>query len=45
MITATTSSGKTTDTYDYENRLTNVEIHRTMAATYTYDAHHIERHK
>ena len=38
MITATTSSGTTTYTYDNENRLTNVEINGTMAATYTYDA-------
>ena len=37
-ITATTTSGTTTYTYDYENRLTNVDIHGTMAATYTYDA-------
>jgi RHS repeat-associated protein len=38
MITATTSSGTTTYTYDYENRLTNVEVDGTMVATYTYDA-------
>ena len=38
MITATTTSGTTTYTYDYENRLTNVDIHGTMVATYTYDA-------
>ena len=38
MITATTESGTTTYTYDYENRLTNVEIDGTMVATYTYDA-------
>ena len=38
MITATDGSGTTTYTYDYENRLTNVEIDGTMAATYTYDA-------
>ena len=38
MITATDGSGTTTYTYDYENRLTNVDIDGTMAATYTYDA-------
>jgi RHS repeat-associated protein len=37
-ITATTSSRTTTYTYDFESRLTNVEIDRTMSATYTYDA-------
>ena len=38
MVTATTSSGTTTYTYDSENRLTNVEIDGTMSATYTYIA-------
>jgi YD repeat-containing protein len=38
MITATTASGTTTYTYDNANRVTNVDIHGTMAATYTYDA-------
>jgi RHS repeat-associated protein len=38
MITATTSSGTTTYTYDFANRMTNVDINGTMAATYTYDA-------
>ena len=38
MITATTGAGTTTYTYDFNNRLTNVEINGTMAATYTYDA-------
>ena len=38
MITATTSSGTTTYTYDYENRLTSVDVNGTMVATYTYDA-------
>ena len=38
IITATTGSGTTTYTYDFMNRLTNVEINGTMAATYTYDA-------
>ena len=38
MVTAKTSSGTTTYTYDYHNRLTNVDINGTMAATYTYDA-------
>jgi RHS repeat-associated protein len=37
-ITATNSSGTTTYTYDFENRLTNVEIDGTVSATYTYDA-------
>jgi RHS repeat-associated protein len=38
MITATTGSGTTTYTYDYKNRITNVEVDGTMPATYTYDA-------
>ena len=38
IITAKTSSGTTTYTYDYRNRLTNVDINGTMSATYTYDA-------
>jgi RHS repeat-associated protein len=38
MITATTSSGTTTYTYDYQNQLTNVEANGVMVATYTYDA-------
>ena len=38
IITAKTSSGTTTYTYDYHNRLTNVDINGTMSATYTYDA-------
>jgi RHS repeat-associated protein len=38
MITATTSSGTTTYTYDYLNQLTNVEANGVMVATYTYDA-------
>jgi RHS repeat-associated protein len=38
MITATTSSGTTTYTYDYENRLTGVEADGTYVATYTYNA-------
>jgi RHS repeat-associated protein len=38
MLTATTSSGTTTYTYDYQNQLTNVEINGTVVATYTYDA-------
>jgi RHS repeat-associated protein len=38
MITATTTAGTTTYTYDFKDRLTNVEIDGTMAATYTYDA-------
>jgi RHS repeat-associated protein len=38
IVAAKTSSGTTTYTYDYLNRLTNVDINGTMAATYTYDA-------
>jgi RHS repeat-associated protein len=38
MITATTSAGTTTYTYDYENRLTNVTQSGTVTATYTYNA-------
>jgi RHS repeat-associated protein len=38
MLTATTSSGTTTYTYDYQNQLTNVEANGVMVATYTYDA-------
>ena len=38
LITATTSSGTTTYTYDYENRLTGVDQYGTVIATYTYDA-------
>jgi RHS repeat-associated protein len=38
MITATTSSGTTTYTYDYQNQLTNVEANGVMVATYTYNA-------
>ena len=38
IITAKTSSGTTTYTYDYRNRLTSVDINGTMAATYTYNA-------
>jgi RHS repeat-associated protein len=38
LISATTSTGMTTYTYDYENRLTNVTQSGTIIATYTYDA-------
>jgi RHS repeat-associated protein len=38
IITATTSSGTTTYTYDYQNQLTNVEANGVMVATYTYNA-------
>jgi RHS repeat-associated protein len=38
MLTATTSSGTTTYTYDYQNQLTNVEANGVMVATYTYNA-------
>jgi RHS repeat-associated protein len=38
MLTATTPSGTTTYTYDYQNQLTNVEANGVMVATYTYDA-------
>jgi RHS repeat-associated protein len=38
MISAKTSSGTTTYTYDYENRLTSVDQNGTVIATYTYDA-------
>jgi RHS repeat-associated protein len=38
MISATTTSGTTTYTYDYENRLTNVTENGTVVATYTYNA-------
>ena len=37
-ITEITSSGTTTFTYDYLNRLTGVKQYGTMIATYTYDA-------
>jgi RHS repeat-associated protein len=38
MITAKTSSGTTTYTYDYQNQLTNVEANGVMVATYTHNA-------
>ena len=38
LISATTSSGTTTYTYDYENRLTVAIVNGTVVATYTYDA-------
>ena len=38
IITATTSSGTTTYTYDYNNRMTSVDQNGTVIATYTYDA-------
>jgi RHS repeat-associated protein len=37
LVTATTSSGTTTYTYDYMNRITSVDQHGTVIATYTYD--------
>ena len=37
-ISATTTSGTTTYTYDYENRLTSVDQNGTVVATYTYNA-------
>jgi YD repeat-containing protein len=38
VITSYTSGNTTTYTYDYDNRLTNVEVAGTMAATDSYDA-------
>jgi RHS repeat-associated protein len=38
IISATTTSGTTTYTYDYANRITSVDQYGTVIATYTYDA-------
>jgi RHS repeat-associated protein len=37
-VTSYTSSSTTTYTYDYDNRMTNVQAGGTMVATYVYDA-------
>lgn len=38
IISATTSSGTTTYTYDYDDRITSVDQNGTVTASYTYDA-------
>jgi RHS repeat-associated protein len=38
IISAVTSTGTTTYTYDYEDRMTNATLNGTVIATYTYNA-------